>query len=101
MRLPPERPGREAYQESKQEVTGKHSAEFPNMAQRAVMQYLSLDDWKIAARLPIPASELMLSRIRSYGWIEIRGEKQHTAIKLTSAGLKAMRSGHLKLSAGL
>jgi hypothetical protein len=101
VRLPPERPGREAYQESKQEVTGKHSAEFPNMAQRAVMQYLSLDDWKIAARLPIPASELMLSRIRDYGWIEIRGEKQHTVIKLTPAGLKAMRSGHLKLSAGL
>jgi hypothetical protein len=79
-------------QESKQEVTGKQSAEFPNMAQRAVLQYLSLDDWKIAARLPIPAGELMLSRIRNYGWIEIRGEKHHTAIKLTPAGLKAMRS---------
>ena len=82
---------RETYQESKQEVTGKHSAEFPNMAQRAVMQCLSLDDWKVAARLPIPAGELMLSRIRNYGWIEIRGEN-HTAIKLTPAGLKAMRS---------
>ena len=73
-------------------MTGKQSTEFPNMAQRAVMQYLSLDDWKIAARLPIPAGELMLSRIRNYGWIEIRGEKNHTAIKLTPAGLKAMRS---------
>ena len=92
MRVPLE--GRRArdLQESKQEVTGKQSAEFPNMAQRAVMQYLSLDDWKIAARLPIPAGELMLSRIRNYGWIEIRGEKHHTAIKLTPAGLKAMRS---------
>jgi hypothetical protein len=100
VRIPPERPGREAYRESKQQVTGKHSAEFPNMAQRAVMQCLSLDDWKIAARLPIPAGELMLSRIRNYGWIEIRGEKQHTAIKLTSAELKAMRSGHLKPAAG-
>ena len=56
------------------------------------MQYLSLDDWKIAARLPIPAGELMLSCIGNYGWIEIRREKQHTAIKLTLAGLKAMRS---------
>jgi hypothetical protein len=43
----------------------------------------------------------MLSCIRNYGWVEIRGEKQHTAIKLTQAGLKAMRSGHLKPSAGL
>jgi hypothetical protein len=67
------------------------------MAQRAVMQYLSLDDWKIAGRLPIPATELMLSRIRSFGWIEIRGEKQHTAIKLTPAGHEALR----KLPAGL
>jgi hypothetical protein len=100
VRIPPERPGRGAYRESKQQVTGKHSVEFPNMAQRAVMQYLSLDDWKIAARLPIPAGELMLSRIRNYGWIELRGEKQHTAIKLTPAGLKAMRSGHLKPAAG-
>ena len=73
-------------------MTGKQSAEFPNMAQRAVMQYLSLDDWKVAARLPIPAGELMLSRIRNYGWIEIRGEKHRTAIKLTPAGLQAMRS---------
>ena len=61
------------------------------MAQRTIMQYLSLDDWKIAARLPIPAGELMLSRIHNYGWIEIRGERQHTAIKLTPAGREAMR----------
>jgi hypothetical protein len=67
-------------------MTGKQSAEFRNMAQRAVMQYLSLDDWKIAARLPIPAGELLLNRIRSYGWVEIQGEKHHTAIRLTPAG---------------
>jgi hypothetical protein len=72
-------------------MTGRHSTEFPNMAQRAVMQYLSLDDWKIAARLPIPAGELMLSRIRNFGWIEIRGEKRRTAIKLTPEGYKALR----------
>ena len=72
-------------------MTGKHSADSPNMVQRALMQYLSLDDWKIAARLPLPAGELMLSRIRNYGWIEIRGEKQHTAIKLTPAGHQALR----------
>ena len=41
-------------------MTGKQSAEFANMAQRAVMQYLSLDDWNIAARPPIPAGELLL-----------------------------------------
>jgi hypothetical protein len=61
--LPRER-GRAIYQERQTGMTGKQSAEFPNMAQRAVMQYLSLDDWKVAARLPIPAGELMLSTIR-------------------------------------
>ena len=60
-------------------VTGKNSL-VPNMAQRAVMQYLSLDDWKVAAHLPIPAGEVTLSRIRHHGWIESRGEKHHTAI---------------------
>ena len=74
-------------------MTGKQSAEFPNMAQRTVMQHLSLDDWKIAARLPIPAGELLLNRIRSYGWVEIQGEKHLTAIRLTPAGLHAIWSG--------
>jgi hypothetical protein len=72
-------------------MSGKHSADFPNMIQRTLMQYLSLDDWKMAARLPIPAGELLLSRIRNCGWIEIRGEKQHMAIKLTPAGHHALR----------
>jgi len=45
-----------------------------------------------SARLPIPAGELLLNRIRSYGWVEIQGEKHHTAIRLTPAGLQAMRS---------
>jgi hypothetical protein len=73
-------------------MTVKNSPAVPNMAQRALMQYLSLDDWKVASRLPVPAGELMLGRIREYGWIEIQGEGQLTAIRLTLAGLKAMRS---------
>jgi hypothetical protein len=81
-------------------VTGKPSPDVPNMSQRAVMQYLSLDDWKIVAHLPIPAGEMMLNRIRGYGWIESRREKQHTALRLTPTGLKAMRSV-IKRSAGL
>jgi hypothetical protein len=64
------------------------------------MQYLSLHDWKIAGRLPVPVSELMLSRIRSFGWIEIRGEKQHTEIKLTPAGHEALRKPTRRLVQG-
>jgi hypothetical protein len=43
----------------------------PNMSQRAVMQHLSMTDWKLANRLPIPAGEMMLSRMVQQGWIEI------------------------------
>jgi hypothetical protein len=75
-----------------QGVTGKNSAEVPNMSQRTVMQCLSLDDWKVVAHLPVPVGELMVSRLLDYGWIESRSEKQGKAIRLTPAGLKALRS---------
>jgi hypothetical protein len=73
-------------------VTGKNPAEVANMVQRTLLQCLSMDDWKIVAHLPIPAGEQKLSRLLHHGWIESRGEKQHAAIRLTPAGLKAMRS---------
>ena len=78
-------------------VTGQqpspvNSAEVPNMAQRTVMQCLSLDDWKVVAHLPVPVGKLMLIRILDYGWVESQGEKQRKAIRLTPAGLKALRS---------
>jgi hypothetical protein len=75
-----------------EEMIGKNSVPVvPNMAQRALMQYLSLEYWKLASRLPVPAGELMLNRIRDYGWVEIQGEKEGMALRLTSAGLKAMK----------
>ena len=64
----------------------------PNMSQRAVLQYLSLTDWKLANRLPIPAGEMMLSRLVLNGWIEMRGKDHLTEIRLTEAGLETMRS---------
>ena len=73
-------------------MTGKKSDEVLNTSQRTVLQYLSLAEWKLVNRLPIPAGELILSRLAHHGWIEIRGEKQHTEVRLTTAGLKAMRS---------
>ena len=64
----------------------------PNMIQRTVMQHLSVTDWKLANRLPIPAGEMMLSRMVQKRWIEIRGENHHAEVRLTEAGRKAMRS---------
>ena len=62
-----------------------------NMSQRAVMQHLSMTDWKLAYRLPIPAGEMMLSRLVSQGWIEIQGKDHNTVVRVTEAGLKGMR----------
>ena len=73
-------------------MTGKNSAEVPNMRQRTVLQHLSLADWRMVDRLPVSAGEMTLSRLLHQGWIESRGEKQHKAVKLTPAGLAAMRS---------
>jgi len=63
-----------------------------NMSQRAVMQHMSRTDWKLANRLPIRAGEMMLSRLVSQGWIEIQGKDHNTVVRLTEAGLNAMRS---------
>jgi hypothetical protein len=45
------------------------NAPAPNMSQRAVMQVLSVEDWKIVALLPIPVGEILLKRIHEYGWM--------------------------------
>ena len=63
-----------------------------NMSQRAILQYLSLTDWKLANRLPIPAGEMLLSRLVSQGWIEIQGRDHNTVVRLTKSGLEAMQS---------
>ena len=68
------------------------SGKGPNMTQRAVMQHLNLNHWKLANRLPVPAGEMMLSWMVQQGWIEIQGEDHNAVVRLTEAGLKAMRS---------
>jgi hypothetical protein len=73
-------------------VADKKSNKVLDMRKRAILQYLNLTDWKMVARLPIPASEITLSRLVHQGWIDIQGKDQRTEAKLTDAGLKAMRS---------
>ena len=73
-------------------MTIASSAKGPNMTHRAIMQHLSLADWKLANRLPIPAGEMTIGRLVKNGWIEIQGKDHNTVVRLTEAGLKAMRS---------
>jgi hypothetical protein len=81
-------------------MTGKNSNKIFDMRKRTVLQYLTVTDWRMVNRLPISAGEMTLSGLVHHGWIEIRGEKQHTEVRLTPAWLKAMRSPILKPSAG-
>ena len=73
-------------------MTGIASTEAPNMRQRTVLQHLSLADWRMVDRLPVSAGEMTLVRLLECGWIETRGQKPKTEVRLTPAGLKAMRS---------
>jgi hypothetical protein len=67
-------------------------AKGPNMIHRAVMQHLSLTDWKSPNRLPIPASGNDAQPDGSQGWIEMQSKDYHTVVRLAEAGLKSMRS---------
>jgi hypothetical protein len=60
----------------------------PNMSQRAVMQHLSLTEWKFAYRLPVLAGELMLSRLAINGWSKCEAKAQlgNTAHRSRSEG---------------
>jgi hypothetical protein len=70
-----------------------------NMNQRAVMQYLSLAEWKRVSHLPVPVGVVMLNRIHNLGWIELRGKEPRTEIRLTPLGREAMRAPVLGLKA--
>jgi hypothetical protein len=63
-----------------------------NMSQRAVMQYLSLTEWKVVSQLPVPVGTGMLDRMRNHSWIELRGRDPRTEIRLTELGQAAMRA---------
>jgi hypothetical protein len=73
-------------------MTDGRSTLSANMNQRAVMQYLSLAEWKRIAHLPIPAGLVMLDRIHKLGWIELRGKEPRTEIRLTALGREAMQA---------
>ena len=62
-----------------------------NMLQRAVMQHLSLTEWRLAKRLPVPAGDMMLARLIHSGWVEMRGETHLPEIRITELGLQKLR----------
>jgi hypothetical protein len=73
-------------------MTDDSPALSANVNQRAVMQHLSLTDWKIVSQLPVPVGPAMLDRVHRLGWIELRGREPRAEIRLTPLGQEAMRA---------
>lgn len=63
-----------------------------NMAHRQIMHHLRSGEWKFAARFPVLASEYALDRMVISGWLERRGPRDKTEIRLTAAGLEALKA---------
>jgi hypothetical protein len=61
-------------------------------SQRQVLQYLRSGHWQIVAKLPVAVTVGALNRFADYGWIERRGAGPQSEIKLTAAGLAALRT---------
>ena len=81
-----------AIQSRKSKLKGKDAKPTVKALHRQLMQYLRSGDWKIVAKLPIVASDYMLTQLIGYGWIEQRGDGARSEIKLTSAGLAALQA---------
>jgi hypothetical protein len=63
-----------------------------NMAHRQILQHLRSSEWKFAAKLPVLASEYALDKMVANGWLERRGAREKTEIRLTAAGLEALKA---------
>ena len=73
-------------------MISKNAGPTVKAVQRQLMQYLRSGDWKLVATLPVVASAGTLNRLTDYGWIERRGGGPQAEIKLTPAGLLALRT---------
>jgi hypothetical protein len=73
-------------------MTGKVAMPTVKAGQRQLLQYLRPGDWKIAARLPVVATQHMVDQLFDFGWIERRGNGALTEIKLTPTGLSALQA---------
>lgn len=65
---------------------------LPNMIHRQIMQRLLSGDWKTLTQLGVMAGEGLLDSMAKHGWIERRSVGRHPEIKITSAGIDAMRA---------
>jgi hypothetical protein len=77
-------------EEGEADVKGKASG--VSAGQRKFMQYLRAGNWVMVSKLPNPIGERLFDRILQNGWIERRGTGLRLEIKITPAGLAALRA---------
>ena len=62
------------------------------IAYRQVVDHVRSGAWKRAAKLPVLASEYAVGRMVDNGWIERRGSHDELELRLTAAGLEALKA---------
>jgi hypothetical protein len=65
---------------------------IPTATQRSLLQRLRTGQWLSFAGLNIAAGAGLLKRLVSNGWIESRGHGRAFELKLTAAGLEALKA---------
>ena len=63
-----------------------------NMAHRQILHHLRSGEWKFATKLPVLASENAVEKMLATGWLERRGPDDKLEIRLTAAGLDALKA---------
>ncbi len=67
-------------------------ARRPKAFDRLIMQRLRTDQWLNPNTHNIAVSKHLLNKLTVLGWIEHRGEGQALELRLTPAGLEALRA---------
>ena len=65
---------------------------LPTSSQRQFMQRLRTDKWRRLVTVSVAAGPGLLSRLATNGWIEQGGQDQDIEVRLTHAGLNALRA---------
>jgi hypothetical protein len=68
------------------------AAVLPNMTHRQVLQRLLSGEWKTLTQLGVMAGDGLLERLKKHGWIERRVVGRTHEIKITPAGVEALRA---------
>ena len=64
----------------------------PSAGHRQVLQRLSTDKWQPFAKLNLVVGDKLLDRLAINGWVERRRQGQMLELKLTQAGLEALKA---------